>query len=286
MCPAPESARLQWRLPPVAQEVRHRCRTDSLPLRPVPAPSLRPWAGTRLGAPDDHVGELWLAGPDQRVAWDGRRADAGCAGGGAGRRPGRAARDRAAGAALSADRQAHRRGRLAVAPGPPGRRARARALRSGRRSARPRRGWWSTRTRAPSSSPGPPTDVDADGAARGGRGGRGGPGPLPPRRGARGRHAADPGGHAPRDRRGDVRVRDRAAVGPHLPDLGLGPADGTDAPHRRVAAGAATRAPGGTRRDRLPARRRRARRPAVPAGAAGPGDAGSSAGPRARPARS
>ena len=41
------------------------------PLRPVPAPSLRPWAGNRLGALDDHVGELWLAGPDQRVAWAG-----------------------------------------------------------------------------------------------------------------------------------------------------------------------------------------------------------------------
>ena len=33
------------------------------PVRPVPAPSVRPWAGTRLAAHGDHVGELWLAGP-------------------------------------------------------------------------------------------------------------------------------------------------------------------------------------------------------------------------------
>jgi mannose-6-phosphate isomerase len=37
------------------------------PVRPVPAPSVRPWAGTRLGRPDAHVGELWLAGPDSIV---------------------------------------------------------------------------------------------------------------------------------------------------------------------------------------------------------------------------
>ena len=33
-------------------------------LRPLPAPSARPWAGDRLG---DGVGELWLAGPDSLV---------------------------------------------------------------------------------------------------------------------------------------------------------------------------------------------------------------------------
>lgn len=37
------------------------------PLRPVPATSVRPWAGTRLGPPGDHVGELWLAGPGSDV---------------------------------------------------------------------------------------------------------------------------------------------------------------------------------------------------------------------------
>jgi mannose-6-phosphate isomerase len=41
------------------------------PLRPVPSPSVRPWAGSRLGAPDDRIGELWLAGPALRVATDG-----------------------------------------------------------------------------------------------------------------------------------------------------------------------------------------------------------------------
>lgn len=42
------------------------------PLRPVPAPSVRPWAGTRLGPPEARIGELWLAGPASRVALDGR----------------------------------------------------------------------------------------------------------------------------------------------------------------------------------------------------------------------
>ena len=37
------------------------------PLRPVPAASVRPWAGRRLGAPDAHVGEIWMAGPDSVV---------------------------------------------------------------------------------------------------------------------------------------------------------------------------------------------------------------------------
>jgi len=36
----------------------------SRPLRPVLAPSLRPWAGTRLG---DGVGEIWMAGPTSIV---------------------------------------------------------------------------------------------------------------------------------------------------------------------------------------------------------------------------
>ncbi len=38
-----------------------------LPLRPIPAPSIRPWAGHRLGRSTEHVGELWLAGPDTLV---------------------------------------------------------------------------------------------------------------------------------------------------------------------------------------------------------------------------
>lgn len=37
------------------------------PLRPIPRPSVRPWAGLRLGDEDEHVGELWLAGPDSVV---------------------------------------------------------------------------------------------------------------------------------------------------------------------------------------------------------------------------
>jgi mannose-6-phosphate isomerase len=40
------------------------------PLRPIPAASVRPWAGTRLGPADAHIGELWLAGPDSIVATD------------------------------------------------------------------------------------------------------------------------------------------------------------------------------------------------------------------------
>jgi mannose-6-phosphate isomerase len=38
------------------------------PIRPVPAPSERPWAGRRLGGAGERVGELWLAGPDSLVA--------------------------------------------------------------------------------------------------------------------------------------------------------------------------------------------------------------------------
>jgi len=39
----------------------------ALPLRPVPEPSVRPWAGDRLGPAAAQVGELWLAGPGSRV---------------------------------------------------------------------------------------------------------------------------------------------------------------------------------------------------------------------------
>jgi len=38
------------------------------PVRPIPWASIRPWAGRRLGPPEDHVGELWLAGPASIVA--------------------------------------------------------------------------------------------------------------------------------------------------------------------------------------------------------------------------
>lgn len=38
-----------------------------LPLRPVPSPSTRPWAGRRLAAVEAQTGELWLAGPASRV---------------------------------------------------------------------------------------------------------------------------------------------------------------------------------------------------------------------------
>jgi mannose-6-phosphate isomerase len=38
-----------------------------IPLRPVPAPSVRPWAGNRLGTPEARVGEVWMAGPDSIV---------------------------------------------------------------------------------------------------------------------------------------------------------------------------------------------------------------------------
>jgi len=37
-------------------------------LRPPPRQSVRPWAGRRLGAAGEQVGELWLAGPDSVVA--------------------------------------------------------------------------------------------------------------------------------------------------------------------------------------------------------------------------
>jgi mannose-6-phosphate isomerase len=48
--------------------------TGSLaPLRPRPAPSVRPWAGTRLD-PAGRIGELWLAGPDSIIDVDGGAA--------------------------------------------------------------------------------------------------------------------------------------------------------------------------------------------------------------------
>jgi mannose-6-phosphate isomerase len=45
--------------------------TPQRPIRPIPAPSVRPWAGTRLGDAGRHVGELWLAGPELQVVVDG-----------------------------------------------------------------------------------------------------------------------------------------------------------------------------------------------------------------------
>jgi mannose-6-phosphate isomerase len=45
------------------------------PVRPGPAPSVRPWAGTRLTPYGTSVGELWLAGPGSVVTLgDGSRA--------------------------------------------------------------------------------------------------------------------------------------------------------------------------------------------------------------------
>ena len=43
------------------------------PLRPRPSTSPRPWAGTRLAAHGDGVGELWLAGPASVVTLDDGR---------------------------------------------------------------------------------------------------------------------------------------------------------------------------------------------------------------------
>ncbi len=40
------------------------------PYRPTPVPSVRPWAGTRLGPPGTSIGELWLAGPESLVQTD------------------------------------------------------------------------------------------------------------------------------------------------------------------------------------------------------------------------
>jgi mannose-6-phosphate isomerase len=41
------------------------------PCRPIPAPSVRPWAGARLGPPGASIGELWLAGPGSLVLVEG-----------------------------------------------------------------------------------------------------------------------------------------------------------------------------------------------------------------------
>ena len=38
------------------------------PIRPIPAPSPRPWGGGRLGGDGTPIGELWLAGPDSIVS--------------------------------------------------------------------------------------------------------------------------------------------------------------------------------------------------------------------------
>ena len=48
-----------------APDPKHNSRPfrQDRPLRPIPAPSVRPWAGARLGAVGASVGELWLAGP-------------------------------------------------------------------------------------------------------------------------------------------------------------------------------------------------------------------------------
>ena len=44
-----------------------RAGAPARPFRPIPTPSVRPWAGTRLGPDGGSVGELWLAGPASRV---------------------------------------------------------------------------------------------------------------------------------------------------------------------------------------------------------------------------
>ena len=56
----------------------HPTREPVHPIRPAPAPSIRPWAGTRLRGAGEQVGELWLAGPDSVVATEagGRTLDA------------------------------------------------------------------------------------------------------------------------------------------------------------------------------------------------------------------
>jgi mannose-6-phosphate isomerase len=47
---------------------------DALPLRPLPLRSIRPWAGGRLGGANEHVGELWVAGPESIVHGPGGRS--------------------------------------------------------------------------------------------------------------------------------------------------------------------------------------------------------------------
>lgn len=46
-----------------------------LPFSPVPVTSVRPWAGHRLALADEHIGELWLAGPASLVAPGGPTLD-------------------------------------------------------------------------------------------------------------------------------------------------------------------------------------------------------------------
>lgn len=52
--------------PPASPLDAGRIRVDR-PLRPVPFPSPRPWAGSRLAPGTGGIGELWLAGPDLPV---------------------------------------------------------------------------------------------------------------------------------------------------------------------------------------------------------------------------
>ena len=94
--------------------------------------------GRASGGAGEQVGELWLAGPDSLVATEDGRPHP--------RRPRRRSWARRSSAAaawpswapLPAAREAHRCRRLALAPGPPGRRARPRPVRS--RSRRQDRG--------------------------------------------------------------------------------------------------------------------------------------------------
>lgn len=53
--------------PPAHEGPAHGAHLPAVPLDPVASPSLRPWAGSRLGAAGEGIGELWLAGPDSRV---------------------------------------------------------------------------------------------------------------------------------------------------------------------------------------------------------------------------
>ena len=220
-------------------DLRSQRSPPGCPLRPIPAPSIRPWAGHRLGEPADHVGELWLAGPDSSVETGPRRAGQPrrarrCRRG----RPCRRGRDAPAWPALPADRQADRRRRVALAPGPSGGRPGRRALR--RRGAGQVRGVAGPgcRRRDPARHRSRERPLRA-GAPRRHRCRNAGAGRLRGASGGARRHAADRAGHAPRDRRRRLRLRDRAAVGPDLPDLGLGPprGPGTGPPPRRVPPG-------------------------------------------------
>ena len=117
-----------------ALEPRSRCDARAPDAEPVPrsarpAPSVRPWAGTRLGRRRARRRAVarrpGLRGGDRPAgarSTSSPRARRGAR---------RASRDGPARRALPADRQADRRRRLAVAPGPPRRRARPRAVRPG-----------------------------------------------------------------------------------------------------------------------------------------------------------